>query len=68
MGQIGQYLPQFRLYGDFFRTNDRVQHVLCIFYKDILDFHIIALNFFKKKGTVLENSLVSRTDLSKDGE
>jgi len=49
MAQIGDALPRFQIYADLFSSNSRVQRVLCIFYKDILDFHATALNFFKKK-------------------
>jgi hypothetical protein len=49
MAQIGNHLPRFGKYQELFRTNDRVKHVLYIFYKDILDFHATVLNFFKLK-------------------
>ncbi|MCJ1392101.1 hypothetical protein MMC18_004968 [Xylographa bjoerkii] len=38
------------MYQDLFQNNARITHVLCLFYKDILDFYAINLNFFKAKG------------------
>ena len=49
MGQIGDRLPDFMRYSELFKSNDRVQHLLCFFFKDILDFHVTALNFFNLK-------------------
>lgn len=49
MALIGDALPRFQIYADLFRSNSRVKRVLCIFYKNILDFHVMTLNFFKKK-------------------
>lgn len=50
MSQIGQALPHFQSYGTLFKENSRIQEVLVIFYKDILDFHLHVLNFFSTKG------------------
>ena len=49
MGQIGDRLPNFMRYSELFKSSDRVQHLLCFFFKDILDFHVTALNFFNLK-------------------
>ena len=49
MAQIGDCLPRFEKYGQLFETSDRIKHVLCIFYNDVLDFHATVLNFFKLK-------------------
>ncbi|MCJ1431111.1 hypothetical protein MMC27_000462 [Xylographa pallens] len=48
--RLADALPQFKAYEELFRTNTRVTHVLCLFYKDILDFYAINLNYFKAKG------------------
>ena len=49
MAQIGGSLPQFNIYADLFKSNDRVKLALSIFYRDILDFHATALDFFHHK-------------------
>ncbi|KAL1623893.1 hypothetical protein SLS56_008088 [Neofusicoccum ribis] len=42
-------LPEFHSYTQIFQDNDQIKHVLCLFYKDILDFHATVLRFFKLK-------------------
>jgi hypothetical protein len=49
MGQIGDRLPKFQKYTRLFKSNDRMQSLLSVFFRDILDFHVTALNFFKLK-------------------
>lgn len=49
MGQIGDRLPNFIRYSELFKSNDQIQHLLCFFFRDILDFHVTALNFFSLK-------------------
>jgi hypothetical protein len=49
MCDIGDRLPFFEAYTALFATNDRVLDVLCLFYKDILEFHCTALKFFRSK-------------------
>jgi len=49
MARIGERLPLFNLYAEMFANHDRVQQVLCLFYKDILDAHVTMLNFFSQK-------------------
>ncbi|KAJ5826601.1 NACHT nucleoside triphosphatase [Penicillium robsamsonii] len=46
---IGNKLPLFEAYTVLFEENDRVTDVLVLFYKDILDFYEIVLNFFASK-------------------
>ncbi|MCJ1385990.1 hypothetical protein MMC17_009115 [Xylographa soralifera] len=48
--RLADALPQFKVYEELFQKNARITHVLCLFYKDILDFYAINLNFFKAKG------------------
>ncbi|KAH0543142.1 hypothetical protein FGG08_002487 [Glutinoglossum americanum] len=62
MAKIGDSLPQFSIYAELCK-NGRVQHVLCLFYRDILDFHLNALNFFNAKGWALEPRYRHYTDL-----
>ena len=45
LADIGYMLPQFKQYAEVFNTNDTIKHVLCLFYRDILDFYAIMLNF-----------------------
>ena len=50
-GKIGDCLPQFKKCEGLFKDNKGVQDILCLFYKDILDFYAIMLRFFQTKGT-----------------
>ncbi|KAJ5175558.1 NACHT nucleoside triphosphatase [Penicillium canariense] len=50
---IGNKLPLFEAYTNIFETTDRVLDVLVLFYKDILDFYEIVLNFFAAKRWVI---------------
>jgi len=47
--KIGEVLPQFQEVTRLFSGNDRIKDVLFLFFKDILDFYRIALDFFSKK-------------------
>ena len=49
--KIGDCLPQFKKCEGLFKDNKGVQDILCLFYKDILDFYAIMLRFFQTKGT-----------------
>ncbi|KAK7709701.1 hypothetical protein SLS57_008606 [Botryosphaeria dothidea] len=49
MVQLANSLPEFEKYTEIFQDNDRIKHVLSLFYKDILDFHATILQFFKIK-------------------
>lgn len=49
MTGIGNKLPLFEAYTNIFETSVRVLDVLVLFYKDILDFYEIVLNFFSAK-------------------
>lgn len=49
MAMIGNKLPLFEAYSMLFKENDRVAQVLVLFYKDILDFYEVVLNFFSAK-------------------
>lgn len=53
MAVIGNKLPLFEAYTLLFKESDRVADVLVLFYKDILDFYEIALNFFSAKRIIL---------------
>lgn len=43
---IGAVLPEFQEVVGMFSHNDRIQDVLILFFKDILDFYSISLKFF----------------------
>lgn len=49
MANIGDKLPLFGQYTQLFSSSDRVSDTLCLFFKDILDFYLTALNFFSAK-------------------
>jgi hypothetical protein len=49
MASIGEKLPLFGEYAQLFSSSDRINDVLCLFFKDILDFYLTALNFFSAK-------------------
>ena len=67
MAQIGDCLPRFGEYGQLFATSDRIKHALCVFYKDVLDFHATVLNFFKLKSLSCPRaSLSSAQELTKN--
>jgi hypothetical protein len=48
LAEVGQCLPQFQKYAELFKANQHIKQVLCLFYRDILDFHATVLNFFGK--------------------
>ena len=48
MAEVGHCLPHFQKYTELFRSNQQIRAVACLFYRDILDFHVTVLNFFGK--------------------
>jgi hypothetical protein len=48
LAEVGQSLPQFQKYTELFKQNQHIKQVLCLFFRDILDFHATVLNFFRK--------------------
>ncbi|KAH6888169.1 hypothetical protein B0T10DRAFT_515086 [Thelonectria olida] len=61
ISQIGAALPAFQKYAGLFKGNTQIHQVLCVFFRDILDFHAIVLGFFKhKKWSILFESLWPR--------
>jgi hypothetical protein len=53
MSDIGFRLPFFEAYTNLFTESTRIADVLCLFYRDILDFHLTALNFFSTSRELL---------------
>jgi len=49
-GDIGAALPRFDRYEKTFRGNPEFQNVLAAVYSGILDFHLKAYNFFRRRG------------------
>jgi hypothetical protein len=49
--KIGYVLPQFQEVTRLFSSYDRIKDFLFLFFKDILDFYLIAFEFFSKKRT-----------------
>ena len=59
--KLGDCLPQFKTYESFYGGNKQIEGILYLFYKDILEFYVILLEFFTKKGMLNENT-ISRID------
>ncbi|KAI1420542.1 NACHT domain protein [Xylaria sp. FL1777] len=47
MAEIGELLPEFRRVIALFDQNVAIQEVMALFFRDILDFYLVALKFFK---------------------
>jgi hypothetical protein len=43
---IGVLLPEFQLVSNLFSQSKQINDVMVLFFRDILDFYLIALNFF----------------------
>ena len=46
IADIGDLLPEFKQVGELFGYNKHIKDVLALFFQDILDIYVIALNFF----------------------
>ena len=46
MKEVGETLPEFTEMAQLFVNNSCIKDVLVLFFRDILDFYVIALNFF----------------------
>ncbi len=44
--EIGLLLPEFKAVGLLFKENELIKDVLVLFFRDILDFYLVALKFF----------------------
>ena len=60
MAQFGAALPHFKAFAQLFEQNDSIQCVLGLFFRDILDFHLAVLKFFKLKRMYAEKVLLLR--------
>nr|KAK5442811.1 hypothetical protein LTR18_005488 [Exophiala xenobiotica] len=47
-GELGKLLPEFKAVGLLFKENALIKEVLVLFFRDILDFYLIALKFFSQ--------------------
>jgi hypothetical protein len=47
MAEIGELLPEFKRAIAIFDQNVAIKEVMVLFFRDILDFYLVALNFFK---------------------
>lgn len=56
MSQIGAILPAFQKYAQTFAESHQIQHLLSLFYLDILDFYDTMLSFFKNKSRLEESN------------
>lgn len=48
LADIGLLLPEFQAVRKLFSHNEHIKDVLVLFFRDILDFYLIALKFFRK--------------------
>ncbi|KAH8887852.1 hypothetical protein GQ53DRAFT_872606 [Thozetella sp. PMI_491] len=53
MEKIGRALPQFTRIMDMFGETPELRATLALFYEDLLDFHRITLEFFRKPSNIL---------------
>ncbi|KAI1389343.1 uncharacterized protein F4822DRAFT_197847 [Hypoxylon trugodes] len=51
---LGPALPTFNKFTPLLNANERIGYVLGLFFKDILDFYLTALNFFSLKGNSIQ--------------
>ena len=49
MAQFGAALPHFKAFAHLFAQTESIQRILGLFFRDILDFHSIILEFFRVK-------------------
>ena len=49
--EIGQALPEFKIAIRLFEQNNQIKDVLLLFFKDILDFYLVAIRFFRLSRT-----------------
>lgn len=54
---VGDKLPVFTDYAKLFEANPRVNHVLALIFRDILDFYLAALNSFALRGQSLQRAM-----------
>ncbi|KAI0434476.1 hypothetical protein F5Y09DRAFT_296354 [Xylaria sp. FL1042] len=47
IAEIGELLPEFKRVIAIFDQNTAIQEVMALFFRDILDFYLVALKFFK---------------------
>jgi hypothetical protein len=50
--KIGELLPQFEVVVELFGDKERIAATMGLFFRDILDFYLIALKFFKLRSIV----------------
>lgn len=58
MAEVGHCLPHFQKYKELFGSNQQIKAVLCLFYRDILDFHVTILNFLENQVGILDPRLL----------
>lgn len=46
--EIGEVLPEFKQVSELFSQNTQLKGVLVLFFQDVLEFYLIALEFFTK--------------------
>lgn len=53
IAEVGALLPEFKEMATLFYQNEQIKDVLILVFSDILNFHLVALNFFGMKRTLL---------------
>lgn len=51
LADIGRDLPQFNEHIKLFERNENAKDILGLFYREILNLHLVILRTFKKKST-----------------
>lgn len=57
LANVGRDLPQFKGYVKLFNRNEEAKDVLGLFYREIVDLHLVILRTFKKK-SMLNQSII----------
>lgn len=48
--ELAQCLPQFQQVESILKDDAQLKSLLCLLYREIIEFHIEALRFFRQKG------------------
>ncbi|KAI9708049.1 MAG: hypothetical protein M1820_004253 [Bogoriella megaspora] len=62
--EIAQTLPRFDRLSSIFKTEPDFQHVLAVFYADIVEFHRRAYQFVRRRGKITLRQFVSKLNPS----
>jgi hypothetical protein len=62
--EIGLLLPEFHTVAKLFEHNKQIKEIMALFFKDILDFYLIALKFFSLSRKYFPNTLFAIQNLT----